>query len=65
MFEGRTQRSEQLMTKNQRLHISSSQFEKKLLGAEGRDDTTHGGDGTELKEKKNNTSHIFPSGKDA
>lgn len=62
MFEGRTQQSEQLMTENQRLHARSSQSEKKLQGAEGRDDTTHGGDRKELKEKNDNTSHIFSSG---
>lgn len=61
MFEGRTQQSEQLRTEDERVHVRSSQSEKTLLGDEGRDDTTHGGDGKELKEKRNNTSHRFSS----
>lgn len=61
MFEGRTQQSEQLRTEDERVHVRSSQSEKTLLGDEGRDDTTHGGDRKELKEKRNNTSHRFSS----
>lgn len=56
MFGGRSQQSEQRMAEDEQLHVRSSQSEKKLLGAEGRDDTTHGGDRKELKEKKNNTT---------
>lgn len=61
MFEGRTQQSEQLMTEgvDEWLQVRSSQCEKKLLEAEGREDATHGGDRKKLKDKKNNTSHIF------
>lgn len=59
MFGGRSQQAEQRMTENEQLHIRSSQSQKKLLGAEGEDDTTHGGDRKELKEKKNTTRHIF------
>lgn len=59
MFEGRTQQSEQLRTEDERVHVRSSQSEKTLLGDEGRDDTTHGGDRNTEREEKQHKSQIF------
>lgn len=63
-MEAEVNKAEQRVTESEQLHIRSSQSEKELLGAEGKDDTTHGGDRKELKEKKKHHKTYFSSGKD-